>query len=66
MEFEVPGGTARVLPLTLEGVLRISSIVDKEGKKVAFIQEARELDSDPWVILPEPAAPGKVYNLKIA
>ena len=65
MEFEVPGGTARVLPLTLEGVLRISSIVDTEGKKITFIQEARELDSDPWVILPEPAAPGKVYNLEI-
>ncbi len=66
MEFEVPGGTARVLPLSLEGVLRISSIQDTQGKKLAFIQEARELDSDPWIILPEPAAPGKVYNLKIA
>ena len=66
MEFEVPGGTARVLPLSLEGVLRISSIQDAQGKKLAFIQEARELDSDPWIILPEPAAPGKVYNLKIA
>jgi hypothetical protein len=66
MEFEVPGGTARVLPLSLEGVLRISSIQDAQGKKLAFIQEARELDSDPWIILPEPAAPGKVDNLKIA
>ncbi|HMD86849.1 MAG TPA: M1 family aminopeptidase [Terriglobia bacterium] len=66
MEFEVPGGTARVLPLSLEGVLRISSIQDAVGDKLAFIQEARNLDSDPWIILPEPAAPGKVYNLKIA
>ena len=66
MEFEVPGGTARVLPLSLEGVLRISSIQDAQGKKLPFIQEAREMDSDPWIILPEPAAPGKVYNLKIA
>ncbi|MFZ0963811.1 MAG: M1 family aminopeptidase [Terriglobia bacterium] len=66
MEFEVPGGTARVLAFSLEGVLRISSIQDAQGKKVAFIQEARELDSDPWIILPEPAAPGKVYNVKIA
>jgi hypothetical protein len=66
MEIEVPGGTARVLPFSLEGVLRISSIQDAQGKKLQFIQEARELDSDPWVILPEPAAPGKVYNLKIA
>jgi len=66
MEFEVPGGTARVLPLNLEGVLRISSLQDAQGKKLSFIQEPRELDSDPWIILPEPAAPGKVYNLKIA
>jgi hypothetical protein len=66
LEFEVHGGTARVLPLSLEGVLRISSLQDAQGKKLPFIQEARELDSDPWIILPEPAAPGKVYNLKIA
>jgi hypothetical protein len=66
MEFEVPDTTPRVLPLSLEGVLRISSIQDAQGKKLEFIQEAPELDSDPWIILPEPAAPGKVYNLKIA
>jgi hypothetical protein len=66
MEFEVPDATARVLPLSLEGVLRISSVQDAQGKKLSFIQEARELDSDPWIILPEPAAPEKVYNLKIA
>jgi hypothetical protein len=66
MEFEVPGGTPRLLPLHLEGVLRISSVQDGAGGNLAFIQEARELDSDPWVLLPQPAAPGKVYNLKIA
>ena len=65
MEFEVPGGTARVLPLSLSGVLRISSIPDAQGKKLAFVQEARNLDSDPWVILAEPAAAGKVYTMKI-
>jgi hypothetical protein len=66
MEFEVPQATARVLPLSLGGVLRISSIQDAQGNKLAFIQEARDLDSDPWVILPEPAAAGKVYTMKIA
>ena len=65
MDFEVPGGAARVLPLSLEGVLRISSVQDAQGKKLPYIQEARELDSDPWIILPEPAAPGKVGNLRI-
>ena len=66
MNFEVPGGTARVVPLSLSGVLRISSILDAQGKKLAFLQEARNLDNDPWVILPEPAAAGKAYTLKIA
>jgi len=66
MDFEVPGGTARVLPLSLSGVLRISSLQDAQGKKLAFIQEPRNLDDDPWVILPEPAAAGKAYALKIA
>jgi hypothetical protein len=66
MEIEVPGGTARVLPFCLDGALRISSIQDAQGRKLPFIQEAQELGSGPWVILPEPAAPGKLYNLKIA
>ncbi len=66
MQIEVPGGPARVLPLSLDGVLRISSILDEQGKKISFIQEPREMDSDTWIILPEPATPGKVYNLKIA
>ncbi len=66
MEFEVPGGAARVLPLNLDGVLRISSVTDEAGRKVNFIQEDRKLDSDPWVILPEAAAPGKAYKMKIA
>ncbi|HUU12098.1 MAG TPA: M1 family aminopeptidase [Terriglobia bacterium] len=65
MEAEVPGGPARLLPLNLEGVLRISSVEDGEGKKLAYIQEARDLDNDPWVILPQPAEPGRTYRLKI-
>jgi hypothetical protein len=66
LEFEVPGGTARVLPLSLEGVLRISSAQDAQGHKLAYIQEPRELDNDPWVILPEPAVAGKSYSLKFS
>lgn len=66
LEFAVPKGSARVLSFGLESVLRISSITDANGQKVAFIQEPRELDSDPWLILPEPAAAGKTYNYKIA
>jgi hypothetical protein len=66
LEFEVPGGTARVLPLNLRGVLRISDVGDAEGKKVAFIQEDRKLDNDPWLILPEPAKAGQLYKMRIA
>jgi len=66
MEFEVPAAPARVLPLSLRGVLRISSVQDADGKPLSFIQEDRDLDSDPWVILAEPAQPGQVYKMKIA
>jgi hypothetical protein len=66
LEFEVPGGSARVLPLNLRGVLRISDVQDAEGKKVAFIQEDRKLDNDPWLILPEPATAGQTYKMRIA
>ena len=65
LEFEVPSAPARLLPLNLRGVLRISDIQDSEGKKVAFIQEGRELDNDPWLILPEPAKPGQLYKMRI-
>jgi hypothetical protein len=65
MEYEVPDGSPRLLPLKLQGVLRISSIADGSGKKLAFIQEDRNLDNDPWVVLPESAAGGKTYTLKI-
>ena len=66
LEFEVPAGSPRVLPFRLEGVLRISSLTDDAGKKVSFIQEDRKLDSDPWLILPEPAVAGRAYKVKIA
>jgi hypothetical protein len=65
LEFEVPSAPARLLPLNLRGVLRISDVQDAEGKKVTFIQEGRELDNDPWLILPEPAKPGQIYKLRI-
>jgi hypothetical protein len=65
MEFEVPGGSARVVPFNLAGVLRIASVQDGEGKNLTFIQEDRRLDNDPWLILPEPAVAGRVYTARI-
>jgi hypothetical protein len=65
LEYEVPAGSPRLLPLKLRGVLRVSGITDAGGKKMAFIQEDRNLDNDPWVVLPEPPAADKAYGLKI-
>jgi len=65
LDYEVPGGSPRLLPLQLRGVLRISSVTDGSAKKLAFIQEDRKLDNDPWALLAEPAAADKTYILKI-
>jgi hypothetical protein len=56
---------SRVIPFNLNGVLRISAIEDGAGNKLSFIQEDRQLDSDPWLILPEPAKAGQTYKMKI-
>jgi hypothetical protein len=65
MQAEVPTAPLRLLPLNLQGVLRIESVTDGSGNKLDFIQEDRKLDSDPWVILPAPAKPGDRFTLKI-
>jgi Peptidase family M1 domain len=66
LKFRVLMGQPRVLPFNLDGVLRIQNITDAAGRPLAFIQEDRNLDSDPWLILPAPAVPEKTYDLKIA
>jgi hypothetical protein len=66
LNYVIREGSPRVLPFNLSGVLRISSIQDGSGKQLAFIQEDRKLDSDPWVILNEPANPGERYKIKIS
>lgn len=66
VKFEVPEASLRLLPVNLAGVLRISAITDDSGAKLSFIQEDRKLASDLWVILREPAAPGRTYTVKIA
>ncbi|HET7841523.1 MAG TPA: hypothetical protein VFM21_07955, partial [Terriglobia bacterium] len=66
MEFEVNQGTPRLLPFNLQGVLRISDIVDGEGQKLAFIQEDRKLDSDPWLLLRQAGRQGTPYKIKIS
>ena len=65
LDYEVTEGSPRLLPLQLRGVLRISAIQDGEGKALQYIQEPRELDNDPWVILPAAAKPGQPSRMKI-
>ena len=64
MEYTVAEPT-RVLSFNLNGILRISSIEDESGNKLSFIQEDRNLDNDPWVILNQPAKPGEKHRIKI-
>jgi len=64
MEYTV-AEPARVLSLRLAAILRISSIEDESGNTLSFIQEDRKLDSDPWVILNQPAKPGERHKIKI-
>lgn len=66
MDFQVPDGTPRMLPVNLEGVLRVSGVTDDSGKPWKFIQEERNRDSNLWVILPESAQPNKTYKMKTA
>ncbi len=66
LDYEVNEGAPRVVPFALNGVLRISSIEDGAGTPVSFIQEPREMDSDPWLILPAPAKPGEKSKVKLA
>jgi len=65
LNYEVVAGTPRVLPMNLSGVLRISAVQDGAGRPLTFIQEARDRDSDPWIILPAAATPGPTGKMKI-
>jgi hypothetical protein len=65
MEFTV-AEPARILSFNLNGILRIGSIEDESGNKLSFIQEDRDLDSDPWVILDKPVNPGEKHKIKIS
>jgi hypothetical protein len=66
LNYVVGEGSPRVLPFNLSGVLRISSIEDGAGNKLEFIQEKRNFDNDPWVILAEPAQSGDNHKIKIS
>jgi hypothetical protein len=58
----VPG---RVLAFDLYRTLRVSRVLDSEGKDLPFIQENKDEDADFAVIMPETLQVGKDYTLTV-
>ena len=59
----VPG--TKVLLLNLYRTLRVSKVVDEQGKELAFIQEGKDEDPDLGVIMPQPLEAGKSYTISV-
>lgn len=55
----------RVVPFSLFGSLRVSSVQDEQGKELNFIQEAKDQDADLAVIMPQSLEVGKSYTITI-
>lgn len=55
----------RVVPFNLFRSLRVSSVKDKDGKDLDFIQEDKDEDADFAVILAQPIEAGKTYQLTV-
>jgi len=65
MRFEAVAAGVRVLHCSLLPALRVHRVADESGKELAFIQEERDEDGSFHIILPEAAAQGHTYNLRI-
>lgn len=57
--------SGRVIPLSLFGSLRVSSVQDEQGRELNFIQEAKDQDSDLGIIMPQSLEVGKNYTLTV-
>ena len=55
----------RVVPLDLFRTLRVSRVMDEEGKDLDFIQENKDEDADFGVIFKQPLEAGKSYKVTI-
>jgi hypothetical protein len=55
----------RVLPFNLYGSLRVGGVQDEQGRRLDFIQEDKDEDSDFAVVLPQPLEVGKTYKLTV-
>lgn len=58
----VPG---RIVLLNLFASLRVSRVVDEQGKELNFIQEAKDEDADLGIIMPQIMAAGKSYTITV-
>lgn len=55
----------RVVPLDLFRTLRVSRVMDEEGKDLDFIQENKDEDADFGIILKQPLEAGKTYKVTV-
>lgn len=60
-----PRVAGRVLPFSIYPSLRVSRVLDDQGKELKFIQEAKDEDADFGVIMPQTLEAGKEYSLTI-
>jgi hypothetical protein len=65
VRFEALTAGERVLHCSLLPTLRVTHVTDESGKELAFIQEDSDQDGSFHIILPEPAAKGQTYRVRI-
>ena len=58
----VPG---RIVLLSLYRTLRVSRVLDEQGKELNFIQEGKDEDADFGIIMPQSLEAGKVYTVTV-
>src|SRR6266508_2551049 len=58
----VPG---RVVPLSLYRTLRVSRVLDEQGKELNFVQEGKDADADFGIIMPQALEAGKSYTVTV-
>ena len=51
------------VPLSLFPTLRVSSVTDRAGAPLEFVQESKDEDADFWVLLPKPLKKGEKLTL---
>jgi hypothetical protein len=66
IQFSSNADGLRVVPFGLLPSLRVSAVTGDAGRALAWVQEPLKEDSAFYVILPEPVARGKTYQIQVA